>query len=347
MKFSLKEKISELKTYGDKPIGVFGARASGKTVFFTSLYAMETMNQNKNDIKITCNDMETKEYLRNNYRYIMKGQFPPRTDANTIHKINMTYFFNNQKYNLRSIDFAGELLLGIPDEYKNDDNISNYILKKQQLVFDFFSNCGGILIFLDPNNDTETSLQRESEISKLLVSLQNSSQNWRMLPIAIVITKWDLFNSNLDNADASKETALALEYIQSHKIYNRIYNNVNLFSKKVEVFPISSSGNNLDESSRIIKLNNPFNIFSPLTWIAEYRNKIWFEKITDIKNQNIKISDFKEIIEHFKTHNNKKESVIELENYLKSKIKKSKIKKLILSFFIIIFIISIIFYFFN
>ncbi len=34
----VENKVSKLKQYGEKPIGVFGARASGKTMFFTILY---------------------------------------------------------------------------------------------------------------------------------------------------------------------------------------------------------------------------------------------------------------------------------------------------------------------
>jgi len=339
VKTLLSKQIDDLKTYNDKPIGVFGARASGKTMFFTSLYALETMQQHNSNIKINCNDFETKEYLKNNYKYLIKGEFPPRTDANNIHKINMTYTINNQKFSLKSIDFAGELLLGVPDEYKNDYNVASYIKKKQELVFNFFANCGGILIFLDPNNDIDESLQRESEILKLLSSIKTLNPLYNSIPISLIITKWDLFNNNLSEDNIDNEKEKAFNYINLHKIYNRIYQNIKSFSKKVDIFPISSSGNSCLEKDLMIKLSNPFNIFSPLLWISHYRNQIWYDEIVSLKNKPIKIKDFQDILEHYKIYSIDKEKINNLEEILSIKIRNKKFKIIILFFIIIILLI--------
>ncbi len=272
----------------------------------------------------------------------MKGEFPPRTDANTIHKINMSYLYQKQNYNLKSIDFAGELLSGIPDEYKNEPNIANYILKKQELVFTFFSTCGGILVFLEPSDNTEKALLREKEVKNLLSALQEQEINWRTLPLAIIITKWDKINPKLNNSTVEEENKKALNYIKNHKIYRRIYQNASLFSNKVEVFPLSSLGVSSEETDRLIKLSNPFNIFAPLTWIADYRNKIWVDRIKDILTYNIPKTDLEAIRDNFKLHIKNSDLSKNVDKLITDKFKQQTRNKILLTSSVVCLVLIII-----
>lgn len=143
---NLKQKISELKEYGEKPVGVFGARASGKTMFFTVLYGLSGFSNKDGKFSIMCNDDDTRKYLSKNYSYISSGELLPRTEINDIKKVLMNYVYNENSYNLRSFDFAGELLKENTIEEKE---IASVFLKNKKKYTHFFQIAVVYLYFLN------------------------------------------------------------------------------------------------------------------------------------------------------------------------------------------------------
>lgn len=294
---NLKQKISELKEYGEKPVGVFGARASGKTMFFTVLYGLSGFSNKDGKFSIMCNDDDTRKYLSKNYSYISSGELLPRTEINDIKKVLMNYVYNENSYNLRSFDFAGELLKENTIEEKE---IASVFLKKQEKIYSFFSNCSSILIFLEPTDDTKETLKRQTEIDKLLGILREAKgREGQKVPIGIVVTKWDKINPEVIESNENLEEQRVLEYIKSHKVYKNIYNLLSGVSEEVKVFPISSFGHAREGDFPPDDLTNPFNVFGPLIWASKMRDRDWSNKIKQIMKQNIPQKDAKEIIESY------------------------------------------------
>ena len=145
MNKQVKAKLKSLESYNEKPIGIFGARASGKTMFFTVLYGLSGFNNKEGKFSVICSDKESRQYLKKNYTFLLDGKLPPRTEINDITSINMSYFYNKNSYSLRSFDFAGELLKEDPADEQSKEAFANL----QKKVYDFFLNCSGILFFIE------------------------------------------------------------------------------------------------------------------------------------------------------------------------------------------------------
>lgn len=171
----VENKVSKLKQYGEKPIGVFGARASGKTMFFTILYGLTGFKEDENQFSVLCKDEETRKYLSNNYSYVSKGDLLPRTEITLMRKIVMDFVFNQGDYSLKSFDFAGELL---KENSMEEKVLADVFLKRQKKIYEFFASCSGILIFLDPSDDDDEAFKRQDEVNKLLGYLKDENGAW-------------------------------------------------------------------------------------------------------------------------------------------------------------------------
>ena len=322
---NLKQKIAELKEYGEKPVGVFGARASGKTMFFTVLYGLSGFSNKDGRFSIMCNDDDTRKYLSKNYSYISSGELLPRTEINDIKKVLMNYVYNENSYNLRSFDFAGELLKENTIEEKE---IASVFLKKQEKIYSFFSNCSSILIFLEPTDDTKETLKRQTEIDKLLGILREAKgREGQKVPLGIVVTKWDKINPEVADSTEDVEEKKVLEYIRNHKVYKNIYNLLSGVSEEVKVFPISSFGHAREGDYPPDDLTNPFNVFAPLIWASKMRDRDWSNKIKAILKQNIPLKDAKEIIESYTKNVENRDMLGEVDEAFKNYNKRLRNKK--------------------
>lgn len=324
---NLKQKIAELKEYGEKPVGVFGARASGKTMFFTVLYGLSGFSNKEGKFSIMCNDDDTRKYLSKNYSYISSGELLPRTEINDIKKVLMNYVYNENSYNLRSFDFAGELLKENTIEEKE---IASVFLKKQKKIYSFFSNCSSILIFLEPTDDTKETLKRQTEIDKLLGILREAKgREGQKVPLGIVVTKWDKINPEVAESTENVEEKKVLEYIKGHKVYKNIYNLLSGVSEEVKVFPISSFGHAREGDYPPDDLTNPFNVFAPLIWASKMRDRDWSNKIKLILKQNIPLKDAKEIVESYSKNVENRDMLGEVEESFKQYNKRLRNKKML------------------
>lgn len=331
----LKHKVNELKSYNEKPVGVFGARASGKTIFFTVLYGLSGFNNSKDKFSVVCDDEESRIYLKKNYRYLLDGKLPPRTEVSDITKINMSYFYNQNSYVLKSFDFAGELIKDIDASEEVDEEF----LKLQLKLYEFFTQCSGILIFVEPSQDKKEGFERQTEIDKLLGFLKELKGKWDFnIPMGIVISKWDKVSNKTINGNYEEEQVKVEDYVKNHDIYNNIHSLVTGVSKYVKVFPVSAFGasKEIDLPPEELK---PFNLFSPLVWISEKRDLEWQTKVIEILKTPISEKDAKEIYVNFKEHVEKPELLEAVtETYKSFKVKKRNKKILMLSILIAIVI---------
>ncbi len=324
MRQNLRTRIEELKFYDEKPIGIFGARASGKTIFFTVLYGLSGFNTADEKFSVICDEPESRKYLKKNYTYLLDGKLPPRTEINDITKIDMNYFYNNSSYVLRSFDFAGELLKDHFDEEKPD----KAFLELQDQIYAFFANCSGILVFIEPNPDKKEGFERQTEIDKLLGFLKDYKGKWGFdIPMGLVITKWDKVSEELLAKNLEKEEYKVESYVAQHNIYRNVYSLISGVSKDVKIFPVSAFGKAKENDLPPDDLK-PFNLFSPLVWIAQTRDKEWKDKIVELLKEKLNTKEAKEIVDVFVENVENKELLKEVNNAYKKHMRKKKSKKL-------------------
>ena len=330
----LDSKVEELKLYHEKPIGVFGARASGKTMFFTVLYGLSGYKDKDDKFSVVCNDEETQEYLRNNYGYLLDGKLPPRTEANEATEIDMNYYYNKNNYSLRSLDFAGELIGKISI---NDEGLVKEFFDRQKNVFEFFANCGGILIFLTPNENKQECFDRQNEVNRLLGMLEEQKGKWSVdLPVTIVLTKWDKMEHfvNGDVGTPEEEQQKAMNYVNEHPIYKNIYTLIYGVTENVKVFPLSAFGRSKDGDMPPDELNKPFNLFAPLVWTSKRRDKVWADKVQEILLAGAKKKDVKEIIDLYLEYVESEELLEEVKNAYKVYLNKLRVRAMIITLII-------------
>ena len=94
-----------------------------------------------------------------------------------------------------------------------------------------------------------------------------------------MVTKWDKINPEVIESNENLEEQRVLEYIKSHKVYKNIYNLLSGVSEEVKVFPISSFGHAREGDFPPDDLTNPFNVFGPLIWASNMRDRDWSNKI--------------------------------------------------------------------
>lgn len=313
-------KIKHLEGYQDKPIGIFGARASGKTIFFTVLYGLSGFNNDRGKFSVICSDKESRTYLKKNYGFLLDGKLPPRTEINDITSINMSYFYNKNNYALRSFDFAGELLKDDGGEGASNE----FFHELQNKIYSFFLNCSGILFFVEPAPDKKEGFERQTEIDKLLSFLKEQKGKWDFdIPIGLVITKWDKISNEIAEKSLSvlkyngeelssvqeklysgsveDEQKKVEEYVKNHPIYNNIYSLLSGVSQHVHIFPVSAFGQAKENDLPPNELK-PFNLFTPLTWVAEKRDAEWQRKVLDILHSKVSLKNAEKVYYNFKSN---------------------------------------------
>ena len=300
--------LEELKKYDNKPIGVFGARASGKTMFFTVLYGLSGYNNEKEKFSVVCSEPESRAYLKKNYKYLLDGKLPPRTELDDITKINMNYFYNQNNYLLKSFDFPGELLKDIEET----EEVNDGFLVLQEKIYSFFANCSGILIFIEPSESKKESFNRQTEVDKLLGFLKDYKGKWDFnIPMALVITKWDKVSGDLTEAVPKFEEEKVEDFVKNHSIYSNIYSLIMGVSENVKIFPVSAFGEAKDNDLPPDELK-PFNLFNPLIWVSQKRDIEWKERIETVFSRNIGKKDAGEIYNVFIENVENKELISEV-----------------------------------
>lgn len=318
----LENRVNKLKTYGEKPIGVFGARASGKTMFFTILYGLTGFKDEQDQFSVLCKDEETRKYLSNNYSYVSRGDLLPRTEITLMRKIVMDFVYNQSDYSMKSFDFAGELL---KENSMEEKVLADVFLKRQKKIYEFFASCSAILIFIDPSEDDSETFKRQDEVNKLLGYLKDENGVWsKSIPIALVITKWDKVSQGKNEVVEKKK---AIDYIQNHRVYKNIYNILQGASDTVDIFPLSAFGESKDGDLPPDDLNQPFNLFAPMVWISHRRDIDWKNKIKQVfKEEKINAKDAKDIIKDYMNNVRDKELVKEVDKIYKKYLAKGRNK---------------------
>lgn len=339
MRQNIKVKLDELKFYDEKPIGIFGARASGKTIFFTVLYGLSGFNTVDEKFSVICDEPESRKYLKKNYSYLLDGKLPPRTEINDITKINMNYFYNNSSYTLRSFDFAGELL---KDHYEETgDKHDKAFLELQDQIYAFFANCSGILVFIEPNSNKKEGFERQTEIDKLLGFLKDYKGKWGFdIPMGLVITKWDKVSEDLNKKTYEEEEYKVEQYVAEHDIYRNVYSLLSGVSSEVKIFPVSAFGEAKEKDLPPDDLK-PFNLFLPLVWIAKTRDKEWKDKIINVLKEKIAEKDAKEIVDVFRESNDNKELLKEVNLAYKKYLRNIKSKRSLIMVTVLVVVLGL------
>lgn len=302
-------RIQRLKDQYKRRIGVFGSRAAGKTTFFTVLYGLSGLDTKKNNFSVVCNHAESLRYLKNNYKYFLKETIPPRTESTDKVDIEIKYFYNKSNYMLKTVDFAGEVLY---------EPITQNLQKFQEEIYDFFVGCGGILIFLEPDESPTECIKRKNEVIKL-INLIRKKNTGIDIPIGIVVTKWDKVNENIDKNNIDLETKKAEEYILRHKTYNEIPGICSNVTKYVKIFPLSAFGYQTAADLPPKQLNEPFNIFAPLVWSSQMRDIIWKDNVVKLLKKGVINKEMKELIGIFTENIEDKTQIDEVLTIYRSK----------------------------
>ncbi|OQY10387.1 MAG: hypothetical protein B6I28_01080 [Fusobacteriia bacterium 4572_132] len=334
-------KKENIENYNQKPLGIFGAKASGKTTFFTTLYGLSGFNKKDESFSVICNDDVSRNYLKGNYKALLNGKLPARTEINNSTEINMSYFYNKSNYHLKSYDFAGEL---IKDVMENSEEMGSEFFQSQKNIYDFFSQCSAILFFLEPETKNGETFERQIEIDKLLGFLKEKDQKWQLdIPMALVVTKWDKISDLTGKYDYEKEKEKVKNYIKEHRVYNNIYTLISGVAPSTEIFPVSAFGDSKRGDLPPDELK-PFNLFSPLMWASQKRDVEWKKKIIEMIKENKNSKKIGKAVKAFLKDVSNKEMIEEVEEKYKKYKKIKRIKKTVMTVLSVIVLVSAIGY---
>ncbi len=330
------EVISNINKEISKPIGIFGARGSGKTIYLSMLFGTGGDNELSVNLKYDDKNNEkyydTKEYLKSNYNKLLNQNLPDATiDGNDFSiKIEFNYKKRNEK--LYTYEYAGELV-------ETAEKMDSTQRKHHHNLLDFFSNCSGIIVFLEPSEEKNRILNLDMNIEKLLSFLKSKNID---IPIGIAITKWDKVKSKI-SYDIELEKNELLKFINERSLYKNIYNRISNSMSTYEVFPISSYGHH-EESGLPPKELKPFNLYEPIKWLADNKEYKIKELIKKEITTDLNLNNKKELVNMFLKRyiNSKYEN--ELIEVIKNEKKKNKNKNILLVISLVIVVLGLVFF---
>jgi len=315
-----------------KPIGIFGARGSGKTVYFSMLYGTGGDNELAINLKYEEENNEkyyiTKEYLKSNYSKLLDQKLPDATIDGDDLSIKIEFNYKKRKEKLYTYEYAGELVEAA-EKMEEDQR------KHHDSILEFFSKCSGIIIFLEPFEKKGSAFKKDMNIEKLISFLKSKKID---IPIGIAITKWDKVRSNI-SYDREVEKKEVIKYIKENTIYKNIYNRISNSVLKHEIFPISSYGHH-EEIDIPPKELKPFNLYEPIKWLSENKEFRIKEIIKKEIQKSSSLSSKKKLFELFKKKYSNSQYEVEIldiiEKYKKNKIQKSK--RILLGFILLVLV---------
>jgi uncharacterized protein YaaR (DUF327 family) len=265
-----------------RQIGIHGARGTGKTCYLASLYGRRINYDLGFSLSLDDNNPEDSlDHLRHAWQALQKGSVPPATAAVNPFRLSFTVTHCGQSWSVRTLDYAGVLVERTPTGAQD--------LKME--VQQWLCQCDGLLIFVDLSEQPQNLLDRLNEVDLLLNRLRKLSPDGQTVPIpvAVVFTKWDCVAKDLQGADFASQQKKLRHYLATHAEFKQFYDQIQLSSDRVEVFPVSVfgkyQGNNLPPPQGA----QPFGIHEPILWVLQQCDQAIFDateaRVTPLLNK--------------------------------------------------------------
>jgi len=237
-----------------------GAKATGKTVYLTSLYL--------NSKNITSQDNETTKYLKPMADMLEKGLFPSATAGN-LHELMFNYQDDKFSASIQIDDVDGHFIETLSHEDKHTQDERKKLLKNLELS-------EGIIFFFPYEKDFNESSIKEFnfEIDTIISRLKKIYDVKHTIPIptVIAVSKWD---SHTDY-QSENEFEKANEYIDSIKFLKKAKEKIESNFSKLKIIPLSARG--IDKNGF-----EPHNIEKPIEFFIHETYAEWFKKIEELK----------------------------------------------------------------
>lgn len=259
---------------------VVGAKNSGKTVFLSTLFGMES--------SLATANKETTEYLKANWNELKTGALPSATSSRVI-TLEFKYKTDEYSVGFDIDDYDGYFVetLGTDEEQTQEDR---ELLRKK------IEEAEGLLFFFpfEKKIDEESMERFQYEINTFIQLIKDVYPDQKDLPIPVVIavSKWD----RSPHFRAQDEYQNVIDYIDSVEAYQASMKMVRSFFSDVKIEPVSSFGKTDDGIHPVKGRIDPYNLRGPF----EYFLKVTFEKFEN-KAEKLKASNDLETLYSFLT----------------------------------------------
>jgi hypothetical protein len=244
-------------------IGLFGLRGAGKTVALSVAYLAE----NSEGLEVTVRDEDTIRYLRPLAEALQRGEVPPPTMVADPTRLRWSAQLAEARYELETIDFAGELLdmIGQPG-----DPVAEQMMKQLRTqVRDWFISCDAVILFID-SADHGTPRYRDALIRLLdEMSDRPTIRGSHQRAVVVVFTKGDQVAQSSERLSSPPEIERVLK---GHPLYQVIQRRLKQRAEQIQfgVFLSSALG------WQFVSIRNPSqrqvmpcNLFAALRWGLE------------------------------------------------------------------------------
>ncbi len=267
-------------------IGIYGPRNSGKTSYLAALFGKRA----EGNTCLQLPDDETINILSKLWGQLEQGHKLEATAKGTPKIIPLSLTHEGTVSRVLTEDYAGALVQrnrteqsddasagGTEETQEANGNSRKKAGDRDELaagVFDWMKDSDALLLIIDADtldHATKKELEeRRNEIDLLITELQDGERLAK--PLALVITKWDLYGEQ--PLMVEKEQARLDAFIQSHHLLGDVAKAVELSGKEFRVFPVSAFGGHDDKGYPPKDNVHPFNTLAPLAWCVERVRKL-------------------------------------------------------------------------
>ena len=238
-----------------------GARATGKSVYLTSLYLYSK--------HLTAQDKETIDYLKPKANKLEEKQYISATSG-SLTQLIFNYKDKNITTSIEIDDVDGYFIETLSEEDKHTQNERNKLIENLKLS-------EGIIFFFPYQKENmhekairEFNYQIDTVISKLKMVCKNKSH--LPIPVTIALSKWD---ESVDY-QAEDEDEKVLKYINDNRILKLAKEKIENHFRYIQIIPISSTGKNFS--------NEPYNIDKPINFFIAQTYRVWEKEIDELDN---------------------------------------------------------------
>lgn len=249
-----------MQTRGNINFVLVGAKATGKTVYLTSLYL--------NEKSITAQEAKTIEYLKPLSEILLNGEYPSATSGN-LHELMFNYKDDNFSCEIQIDDVDGYFIESLSQKDKETQDERDTLIENMRLS-------EGIIFFFPYQElfDEKSIKEFNYEIDTVISKLRNMYADRSLIPIPVVIaiSKWD----ESPYYQKKNEREKALEYIDNNKFLRLAKDKIKVNFEYFKIIPISAIGKNINDLK-------PYNLKSPIEFFLEETYKNWVKKINDLE----------------------------------------------------------------
>ena len=250
-----------METKGNINFVLIGSRATGKSVYLTSLYL--------NIKNITAQDKRTTDYLKLMANQLEDGKYPSATAGN-LHELMFNYKNDNFSSSIQIDDVDGYFIETLSETDEHTQTERNKFIKNLEL------SKGIIFFFPYQEVFNESSIKEFNyQMDTIISILKKVYNNEELLPIpaVIAVSKWD-DSPYYKNED---EVAKAIEYLEDKKFFRLAKDKLESYFSKLKIIPLSAIGQNIHQIE-------PYNIEKPIEFFLKETYANWTTQIDKLKD---------------------------------------------------------------